>query len=298
MGKKLRLGVIGMSDGNGHPYSWAAIFNGYSPENMNLCPFITIPEYLSKQTFPKDGLGNLAEVTHIWTQDVKLSKKIALASNIKHIVSDIEDMLGEVDGVLLARDDSEFHYEMSAPFIKAGLPIFIDKPLALTVKEANRILDNAIRPNQIFTCSALRFSQTFLLNDLEKRRLGPIKHIEATIPKSWEKYAVHLIEPIVAGMNSRGKFKQVHSLNKETSNIAIVEWTNLSAYLHVTENLPSAIKIVYYGENDFLEKQFSDTYFSFKKSLEQFVLMILGESNRISKEETLEIIQIIEAYGK
>ncbi len=33
------LGIIGMSPGNGHPYSWAAIFNGYNKEKMAKCPF-------------------------------------------------------------------------------------------------------------------------------------------------------------------------------------------------------------------------------------------------------------------
>jgi len=28
----LKLGVIGMSEGNGHPYSWSAIINGQSDE--------------------------------------------------------------------------------------------------------------------------------------------------------------------------------------------------------------------------------------------------------------------------
>ena len=49
MAKKLKLGIIGISEGNGHPYSWSAIFNGYNEEYMIQCPFESIPEYLSKQ---------------------------------------------------------------------------------------------------------------------------------------------------------------------------------------------------------------------------------------------------------
>ena len=32
--KNIRLGMIGMNDGNGHPYSWSAICNGYDPIEM------------------------------------------------------------------------------------------------------------------------------------------------------------------------------------------------------------------------------------------------------------------------
>src|SRR5690554_2257137 len=45
----IRLGVIGLSDGNGHPYSWSAIVNGYDPVAMQACEFPVIPEYLGHQ---------------------------------------------------------------------------------------------------------------------------------------------------------------------------------------------------------------------------------------------------------
>ena len=40
----IKLAMLGMVDGNGHPYSWSAIFNGYDPEEMAECPYATIPE--------------------------------------------------------------------------------------------------------------------------------------------------------------------------------------------------------------------------------------------------------------
>jgi hypothetical protein len=33
MSKKIKLGIIGASKGNGHPYSWSAIFNGYDAQD-------------------------------------------------------------------------------------------------------------------------------------------------------------------------------------------------------------------------------------------------------------------------
>ena len=298
MAEKLRLGIIGMSEGNGHPYSWSAIFNGYSRKYMSDCPFPVIPRYLSEQTFPKDGLGHLAEVTHIWTQDAILSKNIASASKIKNVVTDMEDMIGLVDGVLLARDDADNHFKTALPFLKAGLPIFIDKPLALTIEEANKIYDSAKFPNQIFTCSATRFSQSFLLTKEDHKITGSIKHVEATIPKLWKTYAVHLIEPLVSQIHNRGKLLDVNKFNKQNSSIALVEWEDLSAYLHISGSLPSAMKIIYYGENGFIEKHFTDVFYSFKKSLEKFVLIINGKSDAIDRNETLEIIEIIERYDK
>jgi len=136
--KPLKLGVIGLSTGNGHPYSWSAIFNGYDPITMEECGFQVIPRYLEKQQFPKDAIME-ANVTHVWTQDIVLSNHLATAAHIANVVQHPEEMIGQVDGILLARDDSETHYELAAPFLKAGLPVYIDKPVCLSIKELDRL---------------------------------------------------------------------------------------------------------------------------------------------------------------
>ncbi len=135
---------------------------------MDECPFSSIPEYLSKQKFPKDTIKK-AQVTHIWTQEVAVSLHVAKASKIMYVVNEMEDMIGKVDAVLLARDDAENHLKMSRPFLLAGLPIFIDKPLAYSLKEAKEILDLQQFENQIFTCSSLRYAKEFQLTEAKKK---------------------------------------------------------------------------------------------------------------------------------
>ncbi len=44
---EIRLAMLGMIEGNGHPYSWSAIVNGYNPKEMAQCPFPVIPQYLA-----------------------------------------------------------------------------------------------------------------------------------------------------------------------------------------------------------------------------------------------------------
>ena len=125
----IKLGLMGISKGNGHPSSWAAIINGYDKKLMINCGFPVIPEYLSEHKFPEASIKTM-KVSHIWTQDIQISQKIAKTTFIPNIVANYEDMIGHVDGILLARDDAENHLTFSKPFLNAGLPIFIDKPLA------------------------------------------------------------------------------------------------------------------------------------------------------------------------
>lgn len=193
------LGIIGISPGNGHPFSWAAIFNGYEPQQSHLCPFPTIPDYLSREKWPEARIPG-AQVSHIWTQDPQMSKDVAMFSRIPHIVQSPEDLVGRVTAMLLARDDSENHAAFAAPHLKSGIPIYIDKPIATNHEQLEKILKLRTFNTQIFSCSALSFS-----TDIFFMRENTLPHdvlsVKGTTPKSWNTYAVHIADPIIAHLS-------------------------------------------------------------------------------------------------
>lgn len=182
----LKLGMIGLSVGNGHPYSWAAICNGYSPEHMNACEFPVIPQYLAKQAWPDARIPGV-EVTHIWTQDAELSLRVAKAALIAHVVEEPAAMLGQIDALLLARDDAMNHLAFATPFLEAGIPVYIDKPVALSRDGMDALYRLQKYEGQIFTCSALRYAKELMLSESDRERIGPVRHLQATTPKSWGK---------------------------------------------------------------------------------------------------------------
>lgn len=294
MAEELKLGIIGMSEGNGHPYSWAAIFNGYNQEAMSECPFPVIPKYLGKQNFPQDSIKE-AKVTHIWTQDKSISKNISKASIIPNICSEPEDMIGEVDAVLLARDDAENHFKMSLPYLKAGIPIFIDKPLAYDLKTAKAILNEQQYEDQIFTCSSLRFAKEFNLGSSEKKKMGRILHIDATVPKSWNKYAVHIIEPSLSILKKVHQVESIETTVSQGITMVSVKWQNGTSGTFKTFGEHTApLKITLYGENGFEELELKDTFFAFKASLQYFVDLQNNNVSNIDRRQTLQVIEIIE----
>ena len=45
--KKIKLAMLGMTEGNGHPYSWSIIINGrYNAEALAQCPYAAIIDYI------------------------------------------------------------------------------------------------------------------------------------------------------------------------------------------------------------------------------------------------------------
>ena len=290
MKKTLKLGIIGLSAGNGHPYSWSAIFNGYEPTYMEDCGFPVIPRYLEKQKFPDDCIPG-ATVTHIWTQDKKLSEHIAKASKIEHIVDNLEDMIGSVDAILLARDDSENHFAMAKPFIEANLPIYIDKPLAISRKEAEKIYELERYEGQIFTCSALAYAPELTLD----QNIGDIRYIDACVIKDWEKYAIHIIEPVLklTGIQSNIVGQSINYHNN--CKTAIINWDNgMTTSFRTLNDCAFGIKIDIYGTKGMQTIEFKDTFNSFKNALNEFVQIINKKRANTSKALTLKAMEIIE----
>lgn len=283
-----------MSEGNGHPYSWSAIFNGYNPEYMIDSPFPVIYDYLSKQKFPEDSLGHLANVTHVWTQNLIISEHIAKASKIENVCEKMEDMIGNIDAVLLARDDGENHFEMALPFLKSGIPVFIDKPFALSLSDANKMLAEQRNENQIFTCSSLRFAKELILTEEDKKNIGSIKFVEGSVMKKWSTYAIHILEPLVSQLPDRGKLLDVKTIKNSNIHQVLINWKNVSAYLKVTGDTPVPLEIKFFGDKGSVSKTFFDSFNAFKSSLERYVKVINNETDNFNRDETLEIVNIIE----
>lgn len=290
----LKLGIIGLSEGNGHPYSWSAIFNGYDPAAMANCPYPVIPAYLAKQTFPQDQI-QVAKVTHIWTQDEKISKEVAKAAFIPRITNDMAAMIGEVDGVLLARDDADKHFEMAKPFLEAGVPIYIDKPLALTKQEAKRLFDMQHYPGQLFTCSALQFANELQLTEEMRRKLGRIIHVEAQIKNNWNKYAIHLIEPVIKLIGHQSEIECLHTIKNAYGQMAYFKQDNgVTFNIKTFTQTPVLPIITVYGEHDVISLEFKNTFAAFKMALQAFVDGVKTKREMIKPEYTLRCIEVIE----
>ena len=292
--KMLRLGLIGMSSGNGHPYSWSAICNGYEKDLMEDCGFPVIPRYLEKQIYP-DNFIHEAKVTHVWTQDKELSEHIAKASKIACTVTDFEDLIGSVDAVLLARDDAENHFHFAKPFLEAGIPIYIDKPLALSVSEANNLLGLQSYSGQVFSCSALRYADELVPESSELASVGEIRSIIGFTPKGWDKYAVHVIDPLLGLLSDDDEVVQVSRWEAGGRTSLHVQFSSgIDAQITAFGDciVPITLKVI--GTAGCIDLQFADAFQCFKNALQEFIASAREGKSRISVSRMLRVVSLIE----
>jgi len=295
-GRPLKLGVMGMSEGNGHPYSWSAIFNGFDPVGMSSCPFPVIPEYLSERTFPEDALSE-GNVTHIWTQELATSRHIARASLIENVVEDPKDMISQIDALLLARDDAENHLAFAAPFLDAGIPIYIDKPLALSTRSANELLDRQQYEGQIFSCSAMKFAKEFQPTESQITAVGRVLSVDSIVMKSWAKYAIHIVDPVLNMLPQLGKVvSSTVDRDAPTNRVSVaVLWDSGITSTFASEfSFKGPVRITLVGEDGSMELSFSDSFSAFKRALKSFVDIVAGRTPAPSREELVAPISIIE----
>jgi len=81
-----------------------------------------------------------ARITHVWGETRAFAKKAAEAGRIPTIVKDPREMMGAVDAVMVDHRDGKHHLPAVRPFVKAGVPVFVDKPMCRSLAEAKRFL--------------------------------------------------------------------------------------------------------------------------------------------------------------
>jgi predicted dehydrogenase len=293
----LRLGLIGMSEGNGHPYSWSAICNGYDAGEMAKCGFPVIPAYLAQRSWPRDQLPGV-RVTHVWTQDHEVSHKIARAARIETVVARPEDMLGRIDALLLARDDARNHPQLAAPFLAAGLPVYVDKPVALSEAGFDALQALQRWPGQIFSCSAMRFAPELRLEPTTAARIGPIRLIQGMTPKSWETYAIHLIDPLLQMLGHAARPETLFSGPVGGSGrMLALRWPNGGPDVHLValgSAILSSVQLRVIGEKGEVTLVFRDSFSAFRAALAEFVAGAVEGRARVPEEFNRRAVQIVE----
>lgn len=276
--------MLGMIPGNGHPYSWSAIINGYDPSEMARCPYPVIPSYLANHA---NEPMPLAEVTHIWTDQPAEAKQVAAAANIPNVVAAPEDVIGEVDGVIIATDNGDDHIWRVRPFVEAGLPVFVDKPLATNLEDLQHFERWVKGGARIQSSSGMRYAPE--LQDLE----GDWRWITACTPKTWERYGIHLLEP-VAKILGPG-FERIRLVSDAGSSVAHIthQCGSIITLAAMDEVAGGMFTFHAHGKSDYRSVALTDTYAAFRHQLEAVAGWMRGGPEPVAFAQTRELMAVL-----
>lgn len=282
MVENFNLGIIGYNDGNGHPYSFSAIINGYHEEEMSTCEYPVIYNYLSKRASTEIGISGL-KVTHIWTPEIERSRKIAACAYIDHVVNDLSEMVNYVDAVIIARDDAESHVEIAKIFIENDIKVFIDKPLCKTLEDLN-YFQPYIAKGLVFSTSGFRYHPA-----VERLRSTKNTTFIYQTFNDWFKYGVHVLEGAYSIVNS--PIVSVENIGDENTDFVIFECKNNAKIIIIRNESFRLFKgyLVDCGE----QIVYNDNFLYFKNMLLDFKEFLNSTSYSFSSEQTCNIIKAL-----
>lgn len=288
----MKVGIMGMSPGNAHPYSWSAIINGqYDSNEITRIGYPGVSAYLDAN---RDTLGICgARVTHVWTQERKISESIAKTTGIGNIAENPEDMIGKVDAVFLSRDDPETHVSLAKPFLDAGVPLFIDKPLASNSGDLAYFSEEVAKGKFLMSCSSMRYSHECRSVKAEMSSLGKIELAVATGKKDWLKYGIHLLEAMMAVLDDPAPLS-VSNAGKPGKDVVSIDYDNgTRVVIHVFTEIAPTFQLSVFGQLGWRLVEIKNSYSMFRDNITEFLRSVEEGKPRLEFRKTENIVRTI-----
>jgi predicted dehydrogenase len=275
--KHLRIGIIGAE--NSHTIGFGRMFN------------------IDKK-FPA------AEVKYVWGETDEFARNAATKGNIPHIVKDPMEMLGEIDALIVDHRHAKYHLDAATPFIKEGIPTFIDKPFCYRAAEGKEFLELARElGTPVTSYSSIAHSASTYDMKQQAESMGKINQVVRSGPVEMDSeyggvffYGVHLVQPL---MNMFGEdIERVRvSRNGQKGSANLVYKNGLFATL-IFKNMANGWETFVETEEGFIELKSrveeSDPALCYTDMVEMFRS---GKEPR-SHQSILNCVRVLEALEK
>jgi len=218
------------------------------------------------------------------------------------IVSSVEELLEQVDAVILGAVDGRQHEEIAARILPAGLPVFIDKPLAQDYQAACRVADIADHSGTPwFTASALRFQHalTSTLSDFKRAgervtgcdAWGTLRTGLGHIELAW--YGIHGLEALYAVMGPG--CQSVSRCRTDCGDLTTGVWPDgrIGSFRALHEGRqPPGFGMTVFGSQSIKTLHFPATYHELLSAILQF---FRSRQPPVPNDESLEIFALMQA---
>lgn len=95
------------------------------------------------RTLNVDSAVDGFSVDYIWGETEEFARRAAEEGQIPTIVDSPEEMRGKIDGLIVDHRHPKYHLEAARPFIRDGVPTFIDKPFCYRAEKGREFLAEA-----------------------------------------------------------------------------------------------------------------------------------------------------------
>lgn len=167
--------------------------------------------------------------------------------------------LGKVDAVINTARHGDAHYEYSMPYIKAGIPMYIDKPFCIEPHNASEMIEEAKKAGTLLCGgSSLRFAPEMaeLKAKIATGTMGKVVSSSLAAPINMRNphgnfyfYAGHLAQMLLFMF---GLPEMVYAVAREKAITVLCRYADMDAVLHYTANYTYSITVHTEKENRYI----------------------------------------------
>jgi hypothetical protein len=279
----LRIGMIGLD--TSHVIAFTKLLN--DPRDNNHVPGGKVVAAFK---------GGSPDLPDSWSRVDGYTQQLQDQYGVR-IVASIEELCRQVDAVMLESVDGRPHLEQARPVIMAGKPLFIDKPVAGSLRDAIVVYRLAKEHKvPLFSSSSYRFYNSLV--ELKRAEVGRIKGAISYGPCSLEPhhpdlfwYGVHPTEALFAVMGT-GCETVVRTVTPDTDVVTGIWSGGRVGTLHGIRNAAAPHKVILFGTKAVAEQKGGGDYAPLVREVIKFFQTGIAP---VSPQETLEIFAFMEA---
>jgi hypothetical protein len=215
--KPLVIGIIGAE--NSHTAGFGKLFN-------------------IERAFPG------VEVKYVWGETEEFAKKAMKDGAIPNRVKDPTEMLGKIDALIVDHRHGKYHLEAATPFIKAGIPTFIDKPFCYRLAEGKKFLALA-RDLGTPVTSYSSIAHSYETFDIKKQvsKMGDINQVVRYGPIDLDSeyggvffYGAHTVQPLLYIFGNKVQKVRITKNGKNSGANLVFQNGMLATLVFTTQN--------------------------------------------------------------
>jgi hypothetical protein len=279
----LRLGLIGLD--TSHVTAFTKLLN--DPQQKDHVPGGRVVAAFK---------GGSPDLESSWNRVDGYAKQLQDEFGVK-LVPTVEELCPQVDAVLLMSVDGRPHLAQAKPVLQARKPMFIDKPVAGSLRDAIEIYRLAREAKvPVFSSSSYRFYASLV--EVKQTDVGGIRSVISYGPAHREPhhpdlfwYGVHPTEALFTILGT-GCETVVRSTTVDTDVITGTWSHGRLGTLHALRAGPTPHKVIVFGTKSVAEQQGSGDYAPLVREIIRFFQTGIAP---VSPEETLELFAFMEA---
>lgn len=89
---------------------------------------------------------DLVEFVGVYSDEKEAAQKLSEEFGV-YVAETYDEFVGKVDAIVITARHGDNHYKYAKPYIKSGIPMFIDKPITCTEEDAAEFMEELIKNN-------------------------------------------------------------------------------------------------------------------------------------------------------